>query len=417
MGRESGARALHRLTALAINRLSKEGMHADGGNLYLHVSSSGSKSWLFRYMIDGKRRDMGLGSLRDVPADKAREEATRLRLVVRSGRDPLDSRDEDRRQALLRLETAQDATKTWAWCCRTYVATVKAPELSNTKHAAQWLSTLEAYTFPKLGEMAIGAITLNDVQLVLSEIWLTKTETASRVRQRMESVFSWAKVKGYRQGDNPAVWKGGLDHLLAKPSKVQEERHHPSLPYLRTQEFWCALKAKAGIAAKALQFLMLTVNRTNPVLMLEWSELDLEKALWVSPPEKMKTKFPHRIPLSKQAIELLLSMRNGAQGKYVFQINGEPLSNSSMNMVINKGLVNHKPPFIDPNEDDRTVVPHGFRSTFKVWSVECTDYPDALSELALAHSEGNKTKEAYLRTDQLVKRRPLMQDWADFVTK
>lgn len=288
VGRKAGPHVLNKLTALTVARQSKPGKYADGGGLYLNVATGGSKSWIFRFMLDGHRREMGLGPLTDVPLAQARELAKEKRLLLHTGMDPLLAREEAKKQELVQLMAIENSTKSWDWCCRTYVATVKEPELTNPKHIAQWLSTLEAYTFPQWGSRPVSSITLQDVYAVLSEIWLTKNETASRVRQRIEKVLSWAKVMGYRDGDNPAVWNGGLDHLLAKPSKVQEERHHPSLPYVRASEFWRALLLKEGIAPLALRFLVLTVNRVSPIVTMEWSEVDFEKAVWVSPADKMK---------------------------------------------------------------------------------------------------------------------------------
>lgn len=389
-------------------------MHSDGGNLYLNVANGGSKSWIFRYSSRGKQREMGLGSTLTLDLAGAREEARRLRGLVASGLDPIDERE---RQKLIKLATDAEAeakSKTWSWCCETYLLTVKGPELTNPKHKAQWLKTLETYTYPRLEAMSASQITVHDVHAVLAPIWLEKNETANRVRQRMEAVLGWAKTKGYRSGDNPAAWRGLLEHMLAKPSMVQEERHHPSLPYRRAAEFLAALRGRGGVAPRALEFLVLTGHRTNPIITMEWHEVDWEHKIWTSPAEKMKGKFPHRTPLSRQALAVLKDMQAHQQGSFVFQHGGQPLSNAAMNMVINKGLKHHQPPFVDPNEDDRRVTPHGFRSTFRDWVADCTDAHEDVAELAIAHVKGDKTVQAYLRTDMLVKRRPLMQQWADF---
>lgn len=415
MGRKTNGRAIHRLTSLAIQKLSRPGMHADGGNLYLNVAAGGSKSWVFRYYAGGKQREMGLGSLLAVDVARAREEARVYREQLQAGLDPLQTREQRKRAELLRAAEDERAKKTWKWCCETYVSTVKVPELSNPKHAAQWGTTLETYTYPDLGERYIDTIGLDDVHQVLARIWLEKNETASRVRQRMESVFSWAKVKGYRRGDNPAAWKGALDHLLAKPAKVQQERHHPALPYSRGPEFMRELQRHGGVAARALEFLVLTAQRTNPIIEMEWAEVDFERRVWESPPAKMKMDYPHRTPLSHRALDLLQAMKAQANGSFVFQRAGQPLSNAAMNMAINKGMAGYEPAFVDPKEGSRRITPHGFRSTFKDWCAETTDYSHELSEAALAHSKGDKTVQAYLRADMLERRRPLMQAWADYL--
>lgn len=389
-------------------------MHADGGNLYLNIANGGSKSWIFRYYSQGKQREMGLGSFLALDLSKAREEARRLREQVAQGFDPIEERERAKAQKLQDVAAAEAFSKTWEWCCETYVLDVKGPELTNPKHRAQWLSTLEAYTYPKLSKMAISRIGVNEVHSVLAPVWLEKNETASRVRQRMEAVLGWAKTKGYRSGDNPAAWRGLLEHMLAKPAKVQEERHHPSLPYVRAPEFMRALRPRGGVAPRALAFLMLTGQRTNPVITMEWNEVDWDHRVWTSPPEKMKGKFPHRTPLPRQVVKLLREMEKVKQGPFVFQHAGDGLSNAAMNMVINKALAGHVPPFVDPNQGGRRVTPHGMRSTFRDWIADRTETPHELAELAIAHVTGDKTVQAYLRSDMLEKRRPLMQQWADF---
>jgi integrase len=402
------------LTHLGITKLTKVGMHADGGNLYLNVAAGGSKSWIFRYYRGGRQREMGLGSLLVVDLARAREEARRLREQLARDLDPIEEREREKAEKLAKQAEAESFSKTWSWCCETYVTTVKGPELTNPKHRAQWLSTLQAYTFERLGAMAVSQIGVNEVHSVLAPVWLEVNETANRVRQRMEAVLGWAKTKGYRSGDNPAAWRGLLEHMLAKPAKVQEERHHPSLPYVRAGEFMRALRPRGGVAPRALAFLVLTAQRTNPIITMEWGEVDWEHRIWMSPAEKMKGPYPHRTPLSRQALKLLREMEAVRSGPFVFQHGGEGLSNAAMNMVINKGLASHTPAFVDPNQGGRRVTPHGFRSTFRDWVADRTETPHDLAELAIAHVKGDKTVQAYLRTDMLEKRRPLMQAWADF---
>lgn len=412
MGKKSGAHSIHRLTALAVQRSKTPGRYADGGGLYLQVADSGSKSWLFRYMIRGRSREMGLGPLRDVTLEAARKEASAARQLLIDGVDPLERRRTERSAVLARQE------RTWEWCCNTYVTEVKEPELTNPKHAAQWGSTLKTYTYPQLGPRPIDSIAMNDVHAVLAPIWLVKNETASRVRQRMEAVFAWAKVAGYRIGDNPATWKGGLDHMLPKPSKVQGDEHHPALPFALVPSFFVELMRLRDVARKygrslassyALEFLILTAQRTNPVILATWGEIDFERKVWESPAEKMKMSHPHRTPLSTRAIELLRELTVGKADELIF---GKLHSTSLLNVVQN--MHERDPRWVDPKQESRRVTPHGFRSSFRDWAAETTDYENEVCELALAHSKGNKTEAAYRRADMLEKRRPLMQQWADY---
>lgn len=414
MGKKSGAHSLHRLSALKVQKVSEPGMYPDGGDLYLKVVPPGSKTWVFRYMLGGRRRDMGLGALRDLDLAGAREAAREARELVAAGIDPIDERARRRAQAVAHQVQAEAASKTWRWCCETYVATVKAPELTNAKHVAQWLSSLATYTYPKLGDRPVGSVAVEDVHAVLEPIWLTINETASRVRSRMEAVLGWATVRGYRSGDNPAAWRGRLEHLLAKPSRVQDGRNYPSLPYPRLPEFLQALRAREGVGARALELLILTAQRTGPVIAAKWPEIDLERRLWTSPAENMKMPYPHRVPLPRQAVALLREQLAARRGDFVFQIDGHPLSNAAMNMVINKGLASHDPPFIDPVQAGRRITPHGFRSSFRDWAAEVHHADHAVAELCLAHSKGDKTVAAYLRADLLERRRPVMQAWADW---
>lgn len=415
MPKRSGAHTLNRLTALAVTKQKQAGMYADGGGLYLQVVDTGAKSWLFRYMIQGKARVMGLGPVSDVSLEQARKLALDARGVLRSGLDPLEHRAAKRATERDKVGAITgNAGKTFKWCAETYVDTVKVPELSNPKHAAQWGSTLRTYVFPKIGDRVVGSITMQDVHDVLEPIWLTKTETATRVRQRIESVMDWAKVKEYRTGENPARWKGALEHLLAKPSKVREEGHHPSLPYAQAPSFMSHLMHREGSSRHALEFLILTVQRTNPILMAEWSEIDEKAKVWTSPADKMKGQYPHRVPLSDEALAVLEVRKKFRDGPYIFQHLGKPMSAASMLVVVAK-MCAIGPAWVDPRQGDRRVVPHGFRSTFRDWAAEVAEAEHVVCEMCLAHAEGNKTVSAYLRGDMLERRRPLMKKWASYV--
>jgi integrase len=424
MPKKPGAHAIHRLSALVARNLKKPGRYADGGNLYLQVSTGGAKSWLFRYDIDGRSREMGLGPLHAIDLDAARSLAKIYRGQLLHGVDPIDARLAAR-SVQLAEEGARHARKKWKWCCETYVADVKVPELTNAKHAAQWGTTLETYTYPKLGEKWVDEITLDDVFGVLKPIWLEINETASRVRSRMEAVLGWAKVKGYRTGDNPAMWKSNLQHLLSSPDKVQDEGHHPSLPYEKLGAFMARLheiqatnvKYRRSISpALALEFAILTCMRTNPIILAEWSEIDEVKKVWTSSADHMKGRFPMRVPLTSRALDILQLMKVNRDEKcpLVFQWNGVGLHATSMLNVICNLDEREPKTWIDPKMDGRRVTVHGFRSTFTDWAAETTTYDFKVYDKALAHAESNQTVAAYLRGDMLAKRRPLMDEWAIF---
>jgi integrase len=424
MPKKPGAHAIHRLSALVVRNIKQPGCYADGGNLYLQVSPGGAKSWLFRYRINARAREMGLGPLHAVDLDAARTLAKGYRVQLIAGVDPIAAR-----QAARSAHLAQDGDETerkkWQWCCETYVADVKIPELTNAKHAAQWGSTLKTYTYPKLGEKWVDEIGLDDVLAVLKPIWLDINETASRVRSRMEAVLGWAKVKGYRAGDNPAAWKSNLQHLLSSPDKVQEEAHHPSLPYDKMARFMAKLRdiqannlryRRSTSPAMALEFAILTCMRTNPVICAEWSEIDEDNKLWTSSAEHMKGKFPMRVALSPRAMEIIHLMKVQRTDKcpLVFQYNGVGLHASSMLNVISNMDEREPNVWIDPKMRGRRVTVHGFRSTFTDWAAETTNYDFKVYDKALGHAESNQTVAAYLRGDMLAKRRPVMEEWARF---
>ncbi|MCX2861958.1 integrase arm-type DNA-binding domain-containing protein [Paucibacter sp. PLA-PC-4] len=424
MATKQGPHVIHRLSPLVVKNTRKPGYYADGGNLYLQVSPGGAKSWLFRFRLKGRSREMGLGPLHSIDLEAARQLAKAHRTRLLSGVDPIDSRNSER-SALLAKEGARSDRKKWSWCCETYVADVKIPELTNAKHAAQWGTTLSAYTYPLLGDKWVDEITLHDVFAVLKPIWLEINETATRVRSRMEAVWGWAKVKNYCSGDNPAVWKANLQHLLSSPEKVQDEGHHPSLPYERMGAFMTRLheiqdaniKFRRSISpAMALEFAILTAMRTNPIILATWSEIDEERRLWTVPTEHMKGKFPIRVPLSARAMDILQLMKPHRLDScpLVFQWRGVGLYNTSMLNVI--GNMDEREPktWIDPRMEGRRVTVHGFRSTLTDWAAETTDHDFKVYDKALAHSEANQTVAAYLRGDMLAKRRLLMDDWAKF---
>ncbi|MCF8151653.1 MAG: tyrosine-type recombinase/integrase [Burkholderiaceae bacterium] len=387
-----------KLTSLAINKQNRPGMYGDGAGLWLQVMASGVKSWIFRYMKDGKAREMGLGPIRDVSLPEARDRAGACRKLLLDGKDPIDER-----KALRQTEAYERAKAiTFAECTAAYIEAHKSA-WTNAKHESQWRNSLRDYALPHLGTLSVSAVDTGLVLKCLEPIWLIKAETATRVRERIERILDWAKARGYRQGDNPAVWKGHLDKLLPRRSKNVAVRHHPALPYAEIGEFIKALRAQPGIAASALEFTILTAARTGETIFARWVDVDLEKSLWIVPKEKMKTKREHRVPLSKAAVAILQRMASLRLNDYVFPgaRQDKPLSNMAMLKVLER-----------MGREDLTV--HGFRSTFRDWTAELTAYPREVAEMALAHTIGNDVEEAYRRGDLLMKRYKLMADWATY---
>ena len=401
-----------RLTAASIKAACDIGYRADAGQpgLYLQVTqgADGSlrKSWVYRFVspATGKRRDMGLGPVTDITLAGARDAAQNARSAVVQGLDPIvernRSRDTARRQAANTL-TFDVAAKA---CVE-----AKAPEWSNAKHAAQWTSTLTTYASKHIGTMTVRDITANDVLKVLDPIWKNKTETATRVRQRIETVLDWAAARGYREGVNPASLKGNLAQLLPKASKIAQREHHAALPYPEIHGFIVALREKRGIAAVALELLILTAARTGEVIAAEWPEIDLATKVWTVPAVRMKARREHRVPLSARAMELLKALRATATSKYV--ISGQstkhdrPLSSAAM-LQLMLGM--------DKYND---FVPHGFRSTFRDWCSEHTNVSREVAEMALAHAVEDKVEGAYRRGELFEKRRVLMEQWSEVVGK
>ncbi|HEV7352276.1 MAG TPA: integrase arm-type DNA-binding domain-containing protein [Brevundimonas sp.] len=395
-------RHLHRLSALAVSRLKEAGMHADGGGLYLQVTRSGAKSWIFRYAMGGREREMGLGSLQTVSLAEARERALEARKLKSNGIDPIEARRASR--STEKLEAAR--TITFRTAAEAYIKANRAG-WKNPKHAAQWASTLETYVHPVFGDFAVGAIDTTLVLKAIEPIWTTKSETASRVRGRIETVLDWATVRGYREGLNPARWRGHLDKLLPAKAKVRKVEHHAALPYRELPDFMTkALPQQVGIGARALEFAILTACRTNEVIGARWDEIDLDARLWVIPADRMKAGREHRVPLSPGACEIVTSMAEIRTSDYVFP--GGKADSPLSEMALLATLRRMK----------RTdITAHGFRSTFRDWAAECTDVPGDVVEMALAHTVANKVEAAYRRGDLFEKRKDLMDTWWRFATK
>ena len=382
------------LTALSINRKGP-GRHADGGGLYLHVDPSGARRWVLRTVIRGKRCDIGLGGARPDNLAKARQRAREMRDIARTGGDPLALR------LLERQETRASAT-TFRDYATQYVA-AKSPEWQNPKHAAQWSATLLTYAYPVIGTVPIAKVDRAMVLEVLRPIWTAKAETASRVRGRIAVILDAAKADGLRVGDNPADWAGSLQTSLARHSKKERVVHHPALPYSRLGDFYARLHDQAGMAAQALRFTILTAARTNEVLGAQWGEIDLAQQSWNVPAGRMKAGKPHRVPLSNEARALLDALPRVSEYLFPSAQGNKPLSNMSMLAVLKR-----------LSRSDLTV--HGFRSTFRDWAGETTNYPREVIEHALAHQLADASEAAYQRGDLLRRRRALMDDWGIFCT-
>jgi integrase len=399
------ARLVDKLTPLAVSKATKPGYYGDGGGLWLQVSPSGSKSWIFRFTLSKKQREMGLGAVHTVTLPEARAKAKECRLILLEGKDPLESRKASK--LVEALERAK--MMTFDQCAEAYIAAHRSG-WKNAKHASQWENTLETYASPIIGKMPVALVDTALVVKVLSQqgkdklsLWESKTETATRLRGRIESILDWATVSKYRQGDNPARWRGHLDNLLADPSRSKRTVHHPALPWQEIGAFMAAMRGQDGIAAKAVELAILTACRSGEVRLATWAEFDLDAALWVIPAERMKAEREHRVPLSAAALALLESMPR--MGNLVFPgaKPGKPLSDMSLTAVLRR-----------MKRGDITV--HGFRSSFRDWCAEsvANSFPREVCEHALAHSLPDKVEAAYRRGDLIEKRIMLMQAWADY---
>ncbi|MGE8658718.1 MAG: tyrosine-type recombinase/integrase [Achromobacter sp.] len=395
------ARSINRLTAIGAARLEKPGLYSDGGGLYLQITAAGVKSWLLRYMRNGRARGMGLGPLHTISLAEARAKALACRQQLLEGIDPLEAKS----AAKIAEKLSAANSITFDQCADAYIAAHQAG-WRNAKHADQWTNTLRTYASPVFGTATVSLIDTPLVLKVLEPIWQTKTETATRVRGRIESILDWATVRGYRTGENPARWKGHLDHLLPKRSKVQRVKHHPALPYKDAPAFFQTLRAQSSNSQKALAFLILTATRTNETIGAQWKEIDLSAGTWTIPAERMKAGKEHRVPLSKAALELLHEARteHATGDDYVFvgQKVGRPLSNMAFLQLLKR-----------MNRGDITA--HGFRSTFRDWVGETTAHAREIAEAALAHTIKDKSEAAYARGDLFMKRLALMDDWATFL--
>ena len=389
-------------------RTAEPGRYGDGGGLYLLVRPEGGRFWLFRYVIAKKMREMGLGpaSGRDaVMLTDARTAARKLWEVVRAGRDPLNDRKAEAEAKKAAALAAQALAMTFRDVAASYIAANEAG-WRNDKHRAQWTATLEAYAYPHFGNLPVADIDTGHVMAALDPIWRTKTETATRLRGRIETVLDYAKARGWRTGENPARWRGHVANMLPAKTKIQPVEHHAALPWKEIGGFVATLREQPGLAGQALLLTILTASRSSEALCAKWDEIDMEKGVWTVPGARMKAGREHRVPLSDQALAVLrglLPLRNDEAGDWVFPgaRKGRPLSNMAMEMLLRR-----------MKRDDLTV--HGFRSTFRDWTAETTGYPGDVAEAALAHVVGDKVEAAYRRGDLFEKRGRLMADWAVF---
>lgn len=396
------------VTLAAFKKLIKTpGLHAVGGapGLYLNVNTPHvidlnplSCSWIYRYAFNGKRRDMGLGNLYDLTLDSARIRANELRGQIRQGIDPI----EHKRQLQAINKKVRINSTTFQQCVDSYLES-HGDAWKNAKHRTQWRSTLETYACPLIGNLNIVEVDTSLVLRILEPIWKTKTETAARLRGRIESIIDWATVRGFRSGENPARWKGHLDKLLPKPSKIANSKHFAALPYKEIHQFMRRLSNQQGIGASALEFAILTAARSAEVRGATWPEIDLAERIWIIPGERMKACKVHRVPLSDAAIGVIERMHKSRISDFIFPGTKEskPIADTSLTSVLKR---------MERND----ITAHGFRSTFKDWASETTAYSREVTEMALAHAIENKTEEAYRRGDLFEKRTQLMSDWARY---
>ena len=386
----------YRLTAVFVRQVNKPGRYHDGAGLYLQVRSAQEKSWLFRYHRN-KPRWMGLGRLRDVSLTEARTAAAKCRKQLLAGIDPLETRQVVRRQAL--LETA--ARVTFKDATDRFIASHQVA-WRNVKHHSQWRNTLSTYAYPVFGHIAVGAIDTGLIVKALEPFWISKPETASRLRGRIERVLDWAKARGYRQGENPARWRGHLDHLLPARRKVRAVRHHAALPYTEIPGFMGELRAREGVSARALEFTVLTACRTGEAIGARWDEIDLAAKVWTVPADRMKADKEYTVPLSQRAVEILTELLRDTSG-FLFPgaKEGKPISNMAM-LELLRGM------------KGKGFTVHGFRSSFRDWAGDCTNFSREIIEHALAHKIKDKAEASYRRSDALEKRRQLMVTWCAY---
>lgn len=392
------ASKINKLSGVVLARLIKPGLYSDGGGLWLQVSSTNARSWVFRYAVRGKRHQMGLGSINTIDLAEARAKARTCRQLLLEGRDPLAER---------RASNASHALKeakriTFDQCAAQYIEAHRGT-WKNPKHVMQWENTLATYASPLIGALAVADVETDLVVRVLNPIWRTKTETAVRLRGRIECILDWAATRKFRHGDNPARWRGHLENLLANPNKLAPVKNHPALPWREIVPFIGDLRRREGVAPRAIEFAILTACRSGEVRGAKWTEIDLAAKVWTISAERMKAGREHRVPLSTAAMTLLASIERSSAFVFPGRDSETPLSDMSLTAVLRR-----------MGRDDITV--HGFRSTFRDWCAEYegNSFPREVCEHALAHRLPDRVEAAYQRGDLLEKRKRLMQAWADY---
>jgi len=389
-----------RLTALKVVRAKRPGMYADGGGLYLQITKGGA-SWVYRFMLNGRAREMGLGPVHTITLAEARERATQARKLRLDGIDPIERRRSERAAQRVAEATAMSFRQ----CGDAFIASLGAAW--GAVHRRQWTNSLAQHVHPVIGDVRVHAIDTTLVMKVIEPLWRSIPETAYRIRGRIEAILDWAKVRGYRAGENPARWRGHLDKLLPPRGKVHKVEHHAALPYAEVPGFMAALSEQEGIAARALEFTILTAARTGETRFARWSEFDLLDKTWTVPDERMKAGKEHRVPLCERTLAILQGMQahRHADDGFVFPGSkvGRPLADTVLLRLLQR-----------MGRGDLTT--HGFRSSFRDWAAERTNFPAEVAEIALAHTVSDKTVAAYNRSDLFDRRRRMMADWATFCT-
>lgn len=394
---EPVAQSINRLTAGHVSKITIPGKYPDGGGLLLRIAAGGSKQWQFRFRKSGRERYMGLGSTRTVSLAEARAHALDARKLLLEGRDPIEERNKVKRDVLI----SQTPSVTFAEAFKQYL-TAHSSSWKNEKHRWQWQQTIEAHALPKIGELAVQDVDTAAVRKVLEPIWCTTTETATRVRQRIEKILDWATVRGYRDGSNPARWRGHLETQLPRMPKSERVKHFAALPYDQIPIFMAKLRGREALSALALEFLILTAARTGEVINARWSEIDFGRAIWTIPANRMKARREHIVPLSERAAEIVLCLKElTSGGEMVFvTMSGGQMSGEAMRRLLER-----------MGRSDITV--HGFRSTFRDWAGDCTSHAREVAEGCLAHTVKG-VEAAYRRSDALEKRRLLLTDWSNY---
>ena len=395
------AKQIHKLKALNVKRESIPGWYADGQGLYLQVSASGTKSWVYRFEKDKKERRHGLGSFPTISLDAARKAAQFCRQLRSDGHDPIEYKQ--RLKADKQLEEAKGVT--FKECALSYIDSHKSG-WKNRKHEQQWKNTLATYAYPVIGKISVQDVDVGLVMKILEPIWFEKTETASRVRSRIENVLDWAKVRKYRTGENPALWRGHLDKLLPKRTKVQKVKHFAAMPYIDSPDYFRSIRQIDTVSAKALAFSILTATRSNETREAKWCEIDLKNHMWIIPEDRMKANREHRVPLTDESIKVLKEMKPFKVDDLVFP--GLLDKNGNRKGISDAALLK----LLKTTHPTLTV--HGFRSTFRDWCAEMTNYPSEVAESALAHTIKDATQAAYERGDKLIKRKKLMDAWTNY---